>query len=196
MQGDWQKSEISNLQYALSSITDKVGQSNFRRMFDKTRVMRMSQYQSNGDNGFDAWTTMIGNEWVVQIFSNFWKRETFLDRTFLLVHEFGHIWDARQDWRGSAAMQQVTDSSYVWGPIRGVCSPGWPYCNYAAGPEVTSGVTPPLFPPANAVEDFAQSFALYVMQDRVSNHRVYSHIYTTEQLMLRWSVIGLLLAPQ
>lgn len=90
-----------------------------------------------------------------------------------VVHELGHVWDARFGWRLSKALQAYTGGHTNWLAMlvkkwQGQCDDDgrWPGCNRAGyfygGP-----------PPAgsdknfNRVEDFAESVAAYVYPDVV-----------------------------
>ncbi len=187
MGGEWQKSQISAFQDALSSITGKIGLDAFKQLFDKTRVIVTTTPGSGG--GAEV---IDGDIYLDKVFWNKDINGDYVDQVFRIVHEFGHVWDFRRNWNLNALMQVESDSHYYLGPlpIQDICTPGWYGCNFQPGPGPSCSAC---WPPANAVEDYAQAFADYVLWDRVSNHPTFGFVYSEQQRVMRFKLLEQLL---
>jgi hypothetical protein len=183
MWGDWSKNQISVLQDALTSVIQKTGMEVFKQIWGGISVVRYHGYERS-----EGGATFADGGKEIRLWSGFFTQE-YPTQVFNIVHEFGHAWDYKAHWQLSSFMKEEPHS---WYESSLTCS-GWLDCKYTdkyfPGPNAGTQESD-LYSPANAKEDFAQAFAIAVMGERATSHRVYGRIYTPAQLDARIQLIN------
>lgn len=117
-----------------------------------------------------------------------------------VIHELGHVWDARQSFALSRDLMKLTGAisdkdsydeclKYLVGFIRGLCSDK--YYDYNAGSGKVVGNPQYLYGSSSAFEDFAETFAVYIYPTFYASKTNYQSSDNTRLQFIKDSITGI-----